>query len=148
MSETQLRRKALRSLLIDGRGRTQEELSELLMERGHHVSQSTVSRDIKLLGAERRVREDGFLVYRLESKRGRHSISAEMITGIESNECSIVVRTRIGRAPAVGVDLDAIRHPQILACISGDDTVLVIPRSVKHVRQIVASLREMVGFED
>ena len=146
MGSTKERRKILRKLLLAGRGGTQAEICALLSDRGLQTTQSTVSRDLKLLGAERRVREDGSFVYRLESS-SRSTFPAEMVLAIGHNECTIVVRTRIGRAPAVGLELDGLRHPDILGTISGDDTVLVIPATTRRIPQLVRSLRELAELE-
>lgn len=143
MSQTKQRRKLLRHLLLSGRGgSTQAQLVEALAERGIPTTQSTISRDLKLLGAQRRVRDDGSFVYRLESA-GRTNFPAGMVLSVDHNETMIVVRTRIGRAPAVGIELDGLRHPDILGTIAGDDTVLVIPRSVARVSELAATISEL-----
>jgi transcriptional regulator of arginine metabolism len=143
MSETKQRRKLLRQLLLSGSGgSTQAQLATALAERGLQTTQSTISRDLKLLGAQRRTREDGSFVYRLESV-GRTNFPAGMVLSVEHNESVIVVRTRVGRAPAVGLELDGLRHPEILGTIAGDDTVVVIPRSVVRVGELASSLAEL-----
>jgi transcriptional regulator of arginine metabolism len=50
--------------------RSQEELSELLAERGVHVAQATLSRDLDELGAVRLRGPDGALVYALPEEPG------------------------------------------------------------------------------
>jgi transcriptional regulator of arginine metabolism len=143
VSETKHRRKLLRQLLLSGGGgSSQAQLVEALAERGVVTTQSTVSRDLKLLGAQRRVRDDGSLVYRLESA-SHNSFPAQMVLSVEHNEVMVVVRTRVGRAPAVGLELDGLRHPDILGTIAGDDTVLVIPRSVARVAELCAAISEL-----
>ncbi|HVI00245.1 MAG TPA: arginine repressor [Enhygromyxa sp.] len=143
MSDTKQRRKLLRQLLLSGTGgSSQLQLVEALAERGIVTTQSTISRDLKLLGAQRRIREDGSFVYRLESA-SRSSFPAGMVLSVEHNEVMIVVRTRVGRAPAVGLELDGLRHPNILGTIAGDDTVLVIPRSVAQVAELAVALAEL-----
>ena len=69
-----------------------------------------------------------------------------MVQEVVHNESMILMRTRIGRAQAVGFDLDAMRHPDILGTLAGDDTVLVIPRSVQRVGALAAILRELAGI--
>jgi transcriptional regulator of arginine metabolism len=142
MSETKQRRKLLRQLLLSGGGSSQAQLVAALAERGLQTTQSTISRDLKLLGAQRRAREDGGFVYRLESV-GRTNFPAGMVVSVEHNESVIVVRTRVGRAPAVGLELDGLRHPEILGTIAGDDTVMVIPRSITRVAELAHSLVEL-----
>lgn len=143
MSTTKERRKTLRQLLLSGRGgSTQAQLVDALAERGIATTQSTVSRDLKLLGAQRRLRDDGSFVYQLESA-GRTNFPAGMVLSVEHNEALIVIRTRVGRAPAVGLELDGLRHPDILGTIAGDDTVLVIPRSTRRVGELAQSIAEL-----
>ena len=142
MSHAKDRRKALRKLLLAGRGSTQGELCELLAARGMHTTQSTVSRDLRLLGARRRIREDGSFVYRIESDR-RSEFPAHMVLSVEHNEAMIVIRTLVGRAPVVGVELDALRHPDVLGTLAGDDTVLVIPTNTARIAALVTALRDL-----
>lgn len=143
MSQAKERRKTLRKLLLAGRGSSQAELCELLAARGIHTTQSTISRDLKLLGAQRRVREDGSFVYRIETDR-RTEFPAHMVLAVEHNGVMIVLRTLVGRAPVVGVELDALRHPDIMGTLAGDDTVLVVPRDITRLEQLLAALRELV----
>lgn len=139
MSETHERRKLLRQLLVVGSGgSTQAQLVGALADHGFPATQSTVSRDLKLLGAERRVREDGSWVYRLDPGPGLFPVG--MVVAVEHNEVLVIVRTRVGRAPAVGLELDALGHADILGTIAGDDTVLVIPRSIKRVGELARVL--------
>lgn len=143
VSTTKERRKLLRQLLLSGSGgSTQQQLVLDLEQRGISTTQSTVSRDLKLLGAQRRVREDGSFIYRLESS-SRTNFPAGMVLAVHHNETVIVVRTRVGRAPAVGLELDDLRHPDILGTIAGDDTVMVIPRSIDRVEELAKSLAEL-----
>jgi transcriptional regulator of arginine metabolism len=140
------RRTALRKLLSTGHRGTQEQLCAELSTRGFPTTQSTISRDLKLLGAQRAMADDGSFVYGLRT--GAHgTFPADMVLGIEHNESMVVVRTRIGRAQAVGLDLDAMRHPGLLGTLAGDDTVLVIPKSVTQTAELARRLRELAGLE-
>lgn len=139
------RRSALRKLLAGATASTQAELCNQLAERGHPTTQSTVSRDLKLLGAERIVGEDGTIAYRLAT-RPRTGLSPDMVTGIEFNEAMVVIRTEIGRAQAVGLDLDALALPDVMGTLAGDDTVLVVPRSITRTTALAESIRKLVGL--
>lgn len=141
---TRLRRAALRELLATGRAATQAELGELLAARGMPATQSTVSRDLKLLGALRSTGADGVAVYRLESSPP--GLTPGMVLAVEHNEAMVVLRTEVGRAQAVGLDLDALEHPEVLGTLAGDDTVLVVPRSVSRTAGLAAQLRELLGL--
>ena len=139
------RRAALRKLLTGGAASTQTELCEMLASRGHATTQSTVSRDLKLLGAERIVAEDGTIAYRLAS-RSRTGLSPDMVNSIEHNEAIVVIRTDVGRAQAVGLDLDALGLPDVLGTVAGDDTVLVVPRSITRTAALAQAIRHTVGL--
>ena len=53
------------------------------------------------------------------------------VDGVESNENTVVVRPLVGRAQGVGVYLDGLGLPDLLATVAGDDTILALPKSVK-----------------
>jgi transcriptional regulator of arginine metabolism len=147
MSSAKARRLALRQLLMAGQTGTQQELCEHLARKGYMATQSTVSRDLKLLGAERSLREDGEFAYHLQGAGGG-AFAGEMILSVERNETTIVIRTKVGRAQAVGLDLDDMRHPEILGTLAGDDTVLVIPRSTRQTAALAKSLKELAGLQE
>lgn len=146
MSTAKDRRTLLRQLLMEGRPGTQAELCDALRERGYPATQSTVSRDLKLLGAQRTLRDDGSFAYHLGGDNGG-PFPAEMIVGVDHNEAMVVIRTQVGRAQAVGLDLDALGHPDVLGTLAGDDTVLVIPRSTRITEALAAEIRDLAGVE-
>ncbi len=148
MSSARDRRAALQELLSGGRASTQAALCELLVARGHAATQSTVSRDLKRLGAQRAVGPDGEPVYRLGNGTAARGLSAGMVSAVEHNESLVVLRTSAGRAQVVGIELDDLEHPEILGTLAGDDTVLVVPRSVTRIGELVRSLRELAGLRD
>ncbi len=145
MESSKSRRSALRKLLAMGEASTQSELCRMLAERGHRATQSTVSRDLKLLGAQRIHRDDGELVYRLRGGTVA-GFPGEMVTGVEHNEAMIVIRTRVGRAQAVGLELDALKWSSVLGTLAGDDTVLVIPKNTTQTVELARRLRELAGL--
>lgn len=145
MRGAKARRLALKQLLLSGQTGTQQELCDLLRARGFDATQSTISRDLKSLGAQRRQRADGEFAYHLLAE-ATVAFDADMVQEVMHNESMLLLRTRIGRAQAVGFDLDSMRHPDILGTLAGDDTVLVIPRSVTRVNALAASLRELAGL--
>lgn len=145
MRGAKTRRVALRQLLLSGQTGTQQELSELLSERGLETTQSTISRDLKLLGAQRVQREDGEFAYHLRPEDAA-TFPAQMLLDVRHNETMVVLQTKVGRAQAVGLDLDDLQHPDILGVLAGDDTVLVIPRSIERIEALAAALRELGGL--
>jgi transcriptional regulator of arginine metabolism len=145
MTSAKARRAVLQELLSGGKASTQAELCELLAARGHTATQSTVSRDLKRLGAQRTMGADGEPVYRLGATTTARGLSPGMVTSIEHNECLVVLRTSVGRAQVVGIEIDDLEHPEIIGTLAGDDTVLVVPRSVARIGELVKALRVLTG---
>jgi transcriptional regulator of arginine metabolism len=157
MTSTHARRQALRALLERGVRGTQAQLCEELARLGHETTQSTISRDLRVLGATRIVDAEGVWVHQLpQLPQPLHRATPTgdrpsapfdgMVEAIERNEVLLVVRTLAGRAPAVGLELDALDDPDILGTIAGDDTVLVIPRSITRLDALVARLRALTAL--
>jgi transcriptional regulator of arginine metabolism len=116
---------------------TQHELAEALHELGHDVVQTTVSRDIAELGLVKVRGEAGRLVYATPSPNGngrRHLALQEALERwaltYEASGNLVVIRTPPGFANALAHELDDSGHPNVAGTIAGDDTILVVARSV------------------
>ena len=70
----------------------------------------------------------------------------DQMLALEGNEVMLVVRTRPGRAPGVAAYLDNLRLPTVLGTVAGDDTILVLPRSVERIAGLRGQLREILGL--
>lgn len=123
---------------------SQEQLCVELKKRRLEVTQATLSRDLKELGVVR-IHSDEGLRYALsaesEERRMKPLIGFE-VTGIDSNEAMIVIRTMPGRAPGVASFLDSLHGPHLLGTVAGDDTVLVLPSSTKRIHATLKYLKE------
>lgn len=69
------------------------------------------------------------------------------VDGVESNENTVVVRPLVGRAQGVGVYLDGLGLPDLLATVAGDDTILALPKSVKKTRALVKRMKALFGLK-
>jgi len=59
--------------------------------------------------------------------------------------CNIVVlKTHAGLANALAVGIDAMHLENILGCVAGDDTILLVSRSEEAARKIVDRFRGMI----
>lgn len=132
---------------------SQEALGEALADRGHEVTQSTLSRDLKELRIARVPGRDGYRYvpardYERPSAAGTYDVGdlagAEVLE-VAANEVTVVLRTRIGRAQGVAVFLDRTRPEGVLATVAGDDTVLVVPESIHEVDAVATRLAELFG---
>ena len=138
---------ARQALILDLLGshevKSQTELAELLGERGLHVTQATLSRDLDELGAEKVRATSGALVYSVATDGTRSPgagetaaatqrlarLCAELLISAEASRNLVVLRTPPGAAQFLASAIDRAEVPDVLGTIAGDDTVLVIARS-------------------
>jgi transcriptional regulator of arginine metabolism len=134
---------AIREILGRATITNQEDLRLLLRRRGFRVTQATLSRDMKELGVARVV-SGGKTVYAIQPTGGsrllRPIVGAEVLS-IEANECVIVVRTVPGAAGTVGEYIDVQNDGAILGTVAGDNTLMVIPRSTRNIKQVLGTLK-------
>ena len=58
----------------------------------------------------------------------------------------VVIKTSPGSAHTVAVDLDAMAWEAIVGTVAGDDTILVVTRSVQAVEQLHTRLQRLLGL--
>jgi transcriptional regulator of arginine metabolism len=126
---------------------TQDEVADALNQEGWDVTQSSVSRDIAVLGL---VKSDG--IYQRPSVAGLHEIAdpnerriAESLLSVETaGDALLVLHTPPGEAQRVGSALDLLAWPGVVGTIGGDDTIFVATRNAAAQGQIVRQLRELM----
>jgi transcriptional regulator of arginine metabolism len=123
---------------------SQEEMVQLLEKRGFHVTQASVSRDVRELGL---VRVDGRYVPAARvgvdrSAPGAASLYNELIVSAEAVGANlIVVKTPPGAAATVAVELDSRKVPEMAGTVAGDDTIFVAVRSRVAQGRVLAQLK-------
>ena len=115
---------------------TQDELIERLRDYGYDVTQATVSRDIRELKISKMTTGKGTYRYVLPKQSvdtdSGMRFSTTVIDSIVSvdHACNIVVlKTYAGLAGAVAVGIDGMNMHQVLGCVAGDDTIIVVTRN-------------------
>ena len=131
------RRQALILRLIREREiETQEELADLLRQQGIEVTQATVSRDVKELRLVKVPTGNGRYRYNApyESasgdviRRARRSFQ-DYVIEVNYTQNMIILKTLSGPANAVAAAVEALRCPEILANVDGDETIIVITKA-------------------
>jgi transcriptional regulator of arginine metabolism len=150
------RQAQIADILAHARVRSQEELAELLAQRGMRVAQATLSRDLEDLGAVRLRGAGGALVYALpgdpggpgshpgglagrgagrgpegwpgDAVAGTLPRVADLLVSAEASANLVVLRTPAGGAQLLASAIDHAGWASILGTVAGDDTVLVITR--------------------
>jgi len=130
---------------------TQEDLVEALREAGFHVTQATVSRDMKELHLVKVPVEDGRYRYSLPAdqkfnpyQRLKRAL-ADHFVHIDYAENLVVLKSLPGTANAIAALIDNMEWPEIMGTISGDDTILIICRSKEESTRTVQNILFMVS---
>jgi len=134
------RRDTIRQLLMRGPADTQQALVEALTSRGLHATQSSVSRDLKNLGAIKTAR--GYeLPGAAAGDRDELGDVAGFIRGVMPAGPNLtVIRTAVGAAQRVALALDRSQWPEMVGNIGGDDTVFVATGSAAGQRTLIARI--------
>ena len=138
--EQVLRREAIRRLLQRSPAETQQVLVDELNERGLGATQSSVSRDLKDLGAVKTHRG-----YELPSGDPAnvdelHSVAGFLRDVTPAGPNLTVIKTAIGAAQRVALALDRSGWPEMIGNIGGDDTVFVACDSAASQKVLIAKI--------
>ena len=138
----------LRTLLLEGKVATQEDICAALEKKGHAVNQSKVSRLLRKIGAIKSNNELGQIVYRLPWEPAPPTPSSQLsslIIDVVANETTIIVNTSPGAAQLIARILDYHKNIiQILGTIAGDDAVFVAPKSIKTIKSSVKEISKLL----
>ncbi|NTW49312.1 MAG: arginine repressor, partial [Chlorobiales bacterium] len=77
----------------------------------------------------------------------RSLIGVEILNVI-SNEVMVLVKTLTGRASGVASFIDGLESPDIIGTVAGDDTVLVIPKSINDIPKIIKFIQDKISETD
>ena len=134
------RRETIRQLLLQGPASTQQQLVDVLNERGHVATQSSVSRDLKELGAIKT--HQGYELPATGSPPGDEIAGvAEFLREITPAGPNLtVIRTAIGAAQRVALALDRSNWPEMIGNIGGDDTVFVASDSAASQKMLITKI--------
>lgn len=141
---------AILELIGESSIETQEELAKALRNRGFQVTQATVSRDIKELRLVKALSPDGTYHYATADKScsGLNErlvrMFSETVVSMNSVYNQIVLRTLPASANIAAEAIDSLRWPEILGTIAGDNTILLIVRSVEEVTTVRERLNAMM----
>ncbi|HEX5787903.1 MAG TPA: hypothetical protein VFY03_06970 [Woeseiaceae bacterium] len=144
-TEQEARRTAIRELLTAGPVETQKNLVDELGARGLPVTQSSISRDLRDLGAVKTARgyalPDNGRAGEAELKKVADLLRSTTPAGANL----LVVKTAIGAAQRVALAFDRCDWPEIVGNIGGDDTVFVATASASAQKQLLAKIERSLG---
>ena len=129
---------------------TQDVLIDKLRESGFDVTQATISRDIKELKLTKGMSGNGtykYMIPRHESGFDAPKFNSALVESIKKVDAAgnmIVLRTYPGMAQAVATGIDAIHMSEILGCVAGDDTIIIVVRDDESAREIGDKIKMMI----
>lgn len=132
----------IREIIANNEIETQDELVDHLKEEGFHVTQATVSRDIKELHLVKVPMIDGRYKYSLPADQRFNPMQklkralVDSFVSIDNTANLIVMKTMPGNANAVGALIDNLEWEGIMGTICGDDTILIICKEADKTEEI------------
>ncbi len=122
---------------------SQDELRRLLKRRGASVTQATLSRDMHEIGVVRVNSPDGgrYTLPSVENLPLPGPTLGAQVLAMTANEALIVIQTVSGSASIVAEFIDRQKLHEIIGTVAGDNTVLVVPRSVRKVHEVLEILK-------
>jgi transcriptional regulator of arginine metabolism len=137
---------------------SQEELQAQLRRRGVHVTQPTLSRDLRELGVAKS--PAGYVLPSAisaasnvaaftprESREERlHQIVRSSMLSVDAAMNLLVIKTRVADAQPLASALDAARLDDVLGTIGGDDTIFVALTTPAAAASLAAHFRTVAGI--
>ena len=138
--EQLLRRETIRELLMRAPADTQQVLVDELNDRGLIATQSSVSRDLKGLGAIKTGKGYELPDSGSTMEDELHKVSSFLRSISPAGPNLTVIKTAIGAAQRVALALDRSDWPEMVGNIGGDDTVFVASDSAAGQRILIAKI--------
>jgi transcriptional regulator of arginine metabolism len=143
------RQGAILELVKHGPVPNQDELRRELDKRGFHVTQATLSRDIRRLGLVKM--PQGYVLAQSAAAAGSRPamldlerLFREFVRDIREAQNLLVVKTSVGSAQPVAVAWDAESWPEVVGTLAGDDTILVICPDSQKATEVAGKIRRLI----
>ncbi len=132
---------------------SQQELQEMLAKAGIAVTQATLSRDLSSMGVLKG--PGGYVLPGVNAAAAaapgesaeallQRTLRREM-RGIDTGGSLVVIRTDVGHANVLAVELDRVHPSEVLGSIAGDDTIFLATRSSAAAAKLARRLKELVA---
>ena len=129
---------------------TQDDLIARLMDEDYNVTQATVSRDIRELQLTKVLTGKGTYRYVAPKKEDMvvglkfNAALVDSITHVEFAMNIIVIKTYPGLAQAVAAGVDNLAIAEVLGCVAGDDTIMIVARDEECATVIADRIRMLM----
>ncbi len=137
----------LKNAINDNSFKNQQDIAKWFKKKGRNINQSSISRALQKINALKRINIHGEIEYKIptdyNNKNALENLSF-LIKEIANNEVMIVVKTESGSASVISELIDKQHNEKILSTLAGENTVLIIPVSVKFINDIVSDLDNLI----
>lgn len=129
---------------------TQEELIVLLNNAGYNVTQATVSRDInelkliKVTGQNKKYKYSQVTQSKQIDNSKFLNLFKAAVVSIDVAQNLIVIKTLISNGAPVGATVDSLNYKEVVGCVAGDDTLLIVTHTMQEATVVAARLRELL----
>lgn len=130
---------------------TQEELAAYLKAEGYEVTQATVSRDIRELKLSKIATGNGKQKYIILQNDDSHlgdkfiRVLRDGFVSMTMAQNLLVIKTVQGMAMAVAAAIDAMKFPEIVGSIAGDDTIMIAMKNVKDTESLMEKMDDILS---
>ena len=132
----------------------QDEVLKELKREGFHLTQATLSRDLKQLKVAKAASMNGKYVYVLpnetmykrvhDGSTARDMLESPGFLSLDFTGNIGVIRTRRGFASLIAYNIDMVDIPSILGTIAGYNTILLILKENANKHDLIAELSEII----
>ncbi len=124
----------------------QKDLLGKLKKDGIEITQATLSRDLRKLGAAKT--RAGYAMVtdneHAEPGEGLRHIFREFVRHVDSAGSIVVLKTGPSNAPAVAVAIDRVAWPEVLGTVAGEDTLFALVKTSSQAGKIVKRIKEIL----
>lgn len=144
------RQKKLLEVIKQREIETQEELISILNASGYQVTQATVSRDInelqliKVAGKEKKYHYAQVTQSKQLDNAKFLNLFRAAVVSIEVAQNLIVVKTLISNGAPVGATVDSLNYKEVVGCVAGDDTLLIVTRTNQEANIVATKLQDLL----
>lgn len=157
MKKNRERHELLTELLAARRLSSHDEILAHLACAGMQITQATLSRDLKTLGAFKKLDAEGRYYYTIPRPDGSDTLSppgmapaqlrpvSQEVLKVARSGNMLVIKTRNGCAAGLAYDIDCQQIPEIIGTLSATDTVLAVIAQDADEERLATILEELLG---
>lgn len=151
MPSKEYRQRVIEELVENEFIATQAEIRDHLEERGIHVTQATISRDVNELRLVRLPAGNGQHRYRSTPLAAQEDVRGELsqrfrlfVRDVDRGENTIVIDTDEGHATGIAYVIDKLDRDEVVGTLAGQNTIFVVCRSSREAEEMTAYFEDLL----